>query len=308
MFIIVDVKRFSVRHGPSQNIAFLGLLTSVVAVFSLLCEFVPFSSLLIVLFLPSIASFAIEYSEKPYSFLFVVASLGISIAVTASSFQETLFYIYPAICSGSLYGALRKRGLNVALTIFLASFLSLALNYLAIPLVKLFYEIDMINSVLTILGLANKANIYWIVPSLIYVYSLLELGISFFFIEFVNIRFGYEIPKLKIRFESCYPFLSLGLSSLSLLLAWFYPPLSYLFLLLAFYWMIFASVTSLGGRFILHYVVLISLFIIATFLFVLFYKSMPSGTGILLLNLFPLMLDLPLFFLNQKKKELADKQ
>lgn len=308
MFIIVKMKRFTIRHGPPQNIAFLGLLTSIVAVFSLLCEFVPFSSLFIVLFLPSVASFAIEYSEKPYSFLFVVASLGISIALTASSFQETLFYIYPAICGGSLYGALRKHGLNVAITIFIASFLSLSLNYLAIPLVKLFYEIDMIDSILKILGLANKANIYWIVPSLIYLYSLLELGISFFFIEFINIRFSYAPPKPKIDFVSCFPFLSLGFSSLSLLLSWFYPPLAYLFLLLGFYWMIFASVSSLGGRFVFYYATMVSLFIISTFVFALYYKSMPSGTGLLLLNLFPLTLDLPLFFLNRKKKKLENKK
>lgn len=306
MFIIVRMKRFQVRHGPSQNIAFLGLLTSIVAVFSLLCEFVPFSSFFVVLFLPAIASFAIEYSERPYSFLFVIASLGISIAVTASSFQETLFYIYPAICSGSLYGALRKHGLNVALTIFVSSFLSLALNYLAIPLVALFYEIDMIGSILKILGLTSKTNIYWIVPSLIYVYSLLELAISFFFIEFINIRFSYEIPKTKIDFVAYYPIFSLAFSSISLLLAWFYPPLSYLFLIMGFYWMVFAAVYSIGGKFVTHYVIMTSMFIVSLFLFAFFYKSMPSSTGLLLLNVFPLTLDLPLFFLNKKKKKLTN--
>lgn len=297
------MKRFSTRHGPNQNIAFLGLLCAIVGVVALLSEFVPFSSLFIVLFLPALAAFAIEYSERPYSFLFVLASLALSLGLSASSFQQTLFYIYPAICSGSLYGALRKYGLSTAITIFACSLLALALNYLAIPMVKLFYEIDMIDSILKITGLSLKENIHWIIPSLIYVYSLLQLFISFIITEIINARFEFEPQSIKGKAISIYPCISFLFCLISLVLAFFYEPLAYLLLIMGFYWWFFALANSLSGRHPFLYGTIVVSFLVSFFLFAFFYKSMAKGTGLLLLNVLPLSTSTPIFFLLRQGKE-----
>ena len=141
------------KKGPSENIAFISVLISILCVFSLLMSFFPLSAIFIIIFIPAITAVGTQYIEKQYLWVFAISALAATLLVTIYNYMDTLFYIYPGIISGFFYGILRKEKLPISLVIFLSSLIGMALNYLALPLIKGLYQIEMISFTIKLFNL-----------------------------------------------------------------------------------------------------------------------------------------------------------
>ncbi len=278
------MKMLSERKGPSQNIAFASILVAVIAVFSLVAEFLPLSAIFIVLFVPPLSALAVEYCERKYAWLFLFSSLLLSFAVTANNCIETIFYIFPGIISGFCYGYLRKTSLPLFLNVFISALLSMGLNYLSLPLIKGLFSIDMIAFALSLFHLQKVENISNVIPLFIYSLSLAEMAISHLLIELLNSKVGYkkETPSKLVAF---YPLASLFFGGLSLGMAFVYSPLGYLFLSFGFYFALCADFALFSKAKTINFVMFFVFLVLSIFLFAIFYKEFPKGSGLLLSSL-----------------------
>ena len=288
------MKGLTKRETPIQNIAFVSISAAIVALLSLLLEFVPFSALFVTLLLPTIAACSVEYTKGKYGFLFLFASLLLSFIVTLSNYMDTLFYVYPALISGFLYGTLRKYHLAVPLIVFACSVLSLLLNYAMIPLIKLIYEIDIIPFTINLLGLSSKTNILDIVPAFLFVYSLAEIGISHLFIELTNKKLHYE-EKEEGRYSYWYLLISTIFGAFVFLFMFFAPSMGYLFLVVSSYFLFAHCVDAFPNLKVAHYLILGALLLCSIFLIAILYPFIPSTNGLLLIEIPLLSFDFAFF-------------
>ncbi len=278
------------RKGASQNIAFAAILVAVIAVFSLLSAWIPLSAIFIILFIPPLSALAVEYCERKYAWLFLLSALGVSIAVTANNYIDTLFYVFPGILSGFFYGYLRKTSIPISLNVFFSSLLSMGLNYLSLPLIQAIFQVDMISFTLTLFHLQETENILYIVPAFIFSLSLAEITISHLIIEILNAHLHYQ-GRCETKVALLYPFISLLFAALSIGMAFLCPYLGFLFLVFSFYFALAGDFCFIQKGKKIHFIVLGCLFIASFFLFAFFYSSFPKDTGLLLLSIFLLAND-----------------
>ncbi len=186
------------RETPSENIAFMGISSGVVVVFSLLTTFLPFSSLFVILFLPLICALTTYFCKDKYLPFYIVASIGVSLLCTAYNISSTLFDVAPAIIIGSLFGFFLKKNIPSSITIFILSLLKVGLNYLMLLLLKGLYGIDFIETIIKLLHLEENAVIYDLVPTFMFIYALIQITISFFIISIASADFIKIWSKRKI--------------------------------------------------------------------------------------------------------------
>ena len=276
------MKAFKEKETPIQNIAYLGVLCAIVALFTLVIEFVPFSALPSMLFIPLISVFATACTKEKYNWIYLVSALLVSFIVSINNYIDTLFYVFPPLISGFFYGYLRKKGCPTILLIFASASLTMGLHYLSIPLIRAIYQIDMIPSTLKLLGLDKIINILYVVPSFIFSLSLGEFGLSFLIIELIEKRIGDTSDD---NHKFLYVFLSLFFSITTMLFAFYVPSLAFLSLVISFYFGLASTLFFLTKGKYYNYVLLIVFLISSLFLFAYFYKKMPMNTGLTLISL-----------------------
>jgi hypothetical protein len=285
------MKFFRKRITPSENIAFMGVMCAVDAVFALL-GLLPFSDLVIVLILPLVSAWVGLLCDKRYLSLYLLASCGVVIAVTCYDVGGTLFYTIPAILSGTLYGFLAKIKIPVSFLVFATALLGMGLNYASLPLIRGLYDIDMIASIKTMLGLNAYRYVDDIIPMFVFGYSLAQAGITHLVIQIVFSSFDFQYPEEE-SLSFLYPILAICFSVMAVALALSVVALGYVFWAIGVYftsfsllqlfkknpwWIIFLSIILLLG---------------SVYAFAAFYSSFPADSGFLLSSLFLISLDTP---------------
>lgn len=246
------------RKTPIQNIAFMSMMAALNIIFSLLASFFPLAGLFIMIFLPLASALTAYYCQARYYPVYVVASLGLSIAVTAWDFSNTLFYLLPSLISGVAYGFFKKCGLPTSLTLFFVSLLNTGLTYLSLSLIELIYEIDMIGFLLGLLGLSENEYILYGVPAFIYAYSLSQSSLSNLFIEITPLHLDNEKPLPLWLSSFAHPLYALFCFAFVLLFSFFDQCLflANLFALFGIYWTVFAIAGAIPMKKASHYWVL----------------------------------------------------
>ena len=286
------MRLFTPRHTPSENIAFLALMSAVNALVSVLISFVPLSDIVVLLFLPLASALVGELCEGRYLPVYLFASMGVSIATTAYDFQATLFYVIPAILSGTLYGFLHKKKAPTPYVVFGVSLLQLALNYLSLPLIKAIYQSDLIAFFLQVFQLSNRTYIHDIIPLFLFAYSLAATALSHFLIQGFFNRFKAE-ENVTLKWPLSYPIIGICGVFAAFGLAFLQVSVAYLFLGIALYfsaWSIALLKTRFPWGIYLGYALLTGL---SFFLFALLYRQFPADSGLILLGLFLLAFDTP---------------
>lgn len=300
------MKFFSERHTPSGNIALMSLFAGINAAFALLATLVPLSDLAVLLLLPVGNALVMVLCEKKYLLPYLVASLLVCALVSCYDLRETLFYVYPAILSGGLYGFLVKEKLPLPLVVFASALLSLGFNYLSLPLIQALYGVDMIAFIKGVFGLTSYAYVDDIIPTFFFGYSLAEIALSHFLISLVfeEFKIDYSMPAW-FRYAS--PVISLAFASLALGIGFVYVPLAYLFLAFALYFALFGALVLLKPAKPWLYVLLGGGMLGSIFLFAICYPLMGANRGLLLLSIFLIVVDLisllQTFFLLKKPAE-----
>jgi hypothetical protein len=284
------MKFFSERRTPSQNIAFLAIASALNAIFSLLVAFVPLSDLAVMLFLPLVSALVGLLCDKKYLPIYLLAAIGVSLAVTAYDISATLFYVIPAIVSGTAYGFFYHKSWPFPYVILGAGIITTILNFIAIPLIHAIYGNDIILFFLVVFNLSDHTYIQDLVPAFLLTYALAQTTITHFVIQAFFARFHLDKEE-DGKYPLSYPIGGIGGVILTLSFAFSYPVLSYVFLILTIYFSAF-SATLFATRFPWWVYLLFGLMELGSLYgFALLYPLVPKDGGLAFSALFLFSLD-----------------
>lgn len=273
---------FKEKESVAQNMAFLALGASLCVVVSLLSALLPYGALFLMLAVPFVSASVAFVCKARYLPLFLVATFGACMGVSAWNFISTLFYLLPSLLTGTLYGLLWKKGVPSSINLFVCSLLQFALFLASLELVKALADgFDMVAFLLKFIAKREDEVARIIFPSFAYGYSLAQMALSELFLTLLMERFGKEETK-EGWFPRLYPFfgalfLTIGVGIVFLSEAW-----GYVLLCLGLYWSVFSCFSFAPKVHPITWACLgVSLFG-SLLLFALLYSKMPNHTGLIL--------------------------
>lgn len=223
---------FKKRETPVENIAFLAICTGIDAVFALIIAFLPGAALFLMLAIPLVSAFAAYYCKSRYFLVYVLAAIGVCLAVSAWDISSTLFYVIPSLLTGAIYGFGIKNNLMPSLVLFISSILQFALFYAAMAIVKVAFEIDIQAGLLALFSSSTADGF----PLFVYGYSLAQIVIAHFFIYLQMPRLGGTPIKEGLSFKWGTPITAILFGGISIALSFFLPSYALLSLGLSIFW------------------------------------------------------------------------
>ena len=235
------------KNSLIRTICFMAFMVAINVVCAFLTTVIPLISIILIIFLP-LTSALVEVTCKDRWFpIYAVATIGLSIVVSLSSIDFTIFYIVPSIFTGYIFGLFCKRNLPSMFAIFFASIIQTVLSFGFIPLLQLITGSNLIDVFAKIFKISDR---FWFDTSIILLFfaiSLIQVILSYIVVE-------NELKKLGVKNEctlnqefiaSCS---AIGSCLLALLLSFFYLPLCYLFVGTAYYFGVFIIVFQLVSK------------------------------------------------------------
>lgn len=143
---------------------------------NVICSFVaiyaPVVSVALIIFLP-LTSAVVEINCKDRWFpIYAVATIGLSIVVSLSQIDFTIFYVVPSIFTGYIFGLSMKRNLPEMFAVFFATIIQTALSFAFIPLINLISGTNLFDFIVKIFGISSR---FWFNTWIILVFFLIAL-------------------------------------------------------------------------------------------------------------------------------------
>jgi hypothetical protein len=288
------MKFFRLRKTPSENLAFVALMVALEVVLSILASFVPLSDLFVVLLLPLASVLVALLCEEKYLWVYLFSALILVSVSTCYDLRSTLFSILPSLIMGTGYGFCLKKKLPISFVVFFSALVSLGLNYASLPLIKLLYNVDMIEFAKDLLGLSEYVYVDDIVPTFLFGYALAEVALSHLLVQLFFASFQAEDPHPS---WAGYAEILSGLlfASLAIGFGFVYPKMAYVFWAFALYFSAFALLRLLECHHPYLFILVGLLVLGAIFLNAACYAKMPSDAGFLLSALYAIAIDIPSF-------------
>lgn len=288
----VGMAFFQKKETPAENISFCAIATAFDALLSLVGALLPLSAIFTMLIAPLIASLVAYFCKKRYHALYVFAALGISIAVSAWDFQAALFYLLPSLLSGIAYGYGVRKNIPPCLSVFLASVIQFAFFFFSYYLVRLIYQIDMAETLLSLFRKEPSAFSNIAFPLMGLSYSYAASALSHLFFSIVSPKLGI-VQVWGVRFRFLFPVLGIFFSGLSLGVLFLHVPTAFVLFGIAVYWSFASFVDQIGKAKWRFYALFGLLFFAALITFPILYSHFVPEVSLGFLSLFCLAICLP---------------
>ena len=229
------------RKNLTKSIPLMALMAAINIIVAELAGLSPIVSLFLILVLP-LTSAVVELCCKDRYFpIYAVATFGLSLALTFWNIETTIFYVLPSIITGYIFGLLAKYKIPVVWSIIAATLAQTAMSYALIPLVNFIFQVDIILTFKTALGLKDMVYVDTMIPSFIFVISLIQVSISQLIVSQELQKFGV-IQISKDLSEAISAGIGLGISLLIIPFYFISLEFAYLFLMIALYFAIYKTV------------------------------------------------------------------
>lgn len=256
----------------------MALLSAVDAVFALLGAFFPMSSLFLMVVVPLTSAIAAFLLPLRYLPLFVLIAFSVCLGSSFWDFQNTIFYIFPSLVIGALFGFFTVKRVPEDCGLFLLSLCECLLFGIALLLIYAIYGISMEEVLLALFHLTKNEYLSHVFPLFCLVYSYAQMAVTYLFMRLFLERLGFEKQPLEtprwVGFAFGGTFLLLGL------LTFVYPLVGYFFLGATSYWIVETSIRSLPYARKGIYVLLGLGLFGGLLLFALLFSSCPGDTGL----------------------------
>ncbi len=224
-----------------RTICFMAFFVAINVVCSFLTTVLPLISILLIIFLP-LTSAIVEVMCKDRWFpIYAVATIGLSIVVSLSSIDFTIFYIVPSIFTGYIFGLFSKRNLPSMFAIFLAAIVQTLLSFAFIPILQLITGSNLIDIFVKILRISDRFWFDSVILLLFFLVALIQVILSYIVVQNELNKFGQK-SECKYNQERIAGFTTIGSAVLSAIFSIFYMPLCYLFIGIAFYFAVFVAI------------------------------------------------------------------
>ncbi len=159
---------------------------------SLLSLYVPLFSIILIIFLP-LTSAVVEINCKDRWFpIYALATIGLSIVVTLSQIDFTIFYIVPSIFTGYIFGLVSKKKLPDMFAIFLATAIQSILSFVSIQIIDAIGNTDLLDFIAKILRISSRFWFNTLFVLGLFLVSLIQVILSFIVVD-------NELRKLKLK-------------------------------------------------------------------------------------------------------------
>ena len=224
-----------------RTICFMSFFVAINVVCSFLTTVLPLLSIVLIIFLP-LTSAIVEVMCKDRWFpIYAVATIGLSIVVSLSSIDFTIFYIVPSIFTGYIFGLFSKHNLPNMFAIFFATIIQTLLSFAFIPLLQVITGSNLIDVFVKILRISNRFWFDSVILLLFFLIALIQIILSFIVVQNELNKFGQK-SECKFNQERIAAFSTMGAALLSTIFSFFYMPLCYLFIGIAFYFTAFVVI------------------------------------------------------------------
>lgn len=224
-----------------RTICFMAFFVAINVVCSFLTTVLPLISILLIIFLP-LTSAIVEVMCKDRWFpIYAVATIGLSIVVSLSSIDFTIFYIVPSIFTGYIFGLFSKRNLPSMFAIFLAAIVQTLLSFAFIPLLQLITGSNLIDVFVKILRISDRFWFDSVILLLFFLVALIQVILSYIVVQNELSKFGQK-SECKYNQERIAGFTTIGSAVLSAVFSIFYMPLCYLFIGIAYYFAVYVVI------------------------------------------------------------------
>ncbi len=298
-------KLFRKRVAPGENLAFIGIMAGLSAVLSLVSALLPVSAVFAMLVLPLLSTMVAISCKKRYYPVYLLGAGAVCFIVTSFAPMHTVFYVFPALIIGIVFGAMIEAGLDSSYGIFAASLVQFILFEISLRIIEFAYEIGM-NAVL--LGLIGRELSHATSPICLlfgYAYSLAQVSLTYGVIETQFDRLAIAVKPMTHAYIK--PIIATALGIVCLILAKPLPSASYLTLGLFAYWS-FQSLILLKIDHYYEWMILGALTMTGVVLFPLFYGLIGGFGGLNALSIPVLILDIYaliwLFLFKKRQKDL----
>ena len=225
---------FNKKETLIRTICFMSFFVAINVICSFLTTILPLVSIILIIFLP-LTSAMVEVTCKDRWFpIYAVATIGLSIVVSLSSIDFTIFYVVPSVFTGYIFGLFCKRNLPSMFAIFFAAIIQTAISFGFIPILNLITGSNLLDVFVKIFKISDR---FWFDTSVLLLFfavSLIQVILSFIVVENELNKFGIQ-NECKWPQELIADYSVIGAALLALIFSFFYLPLCYLFVGICYY-------------------------------------------------------------------------
>lgn len=229
---------FYKRETLIKTISFMSFFVAINVVCSFLTTIIPLVSLVLIIFLP-LTSAVVEVLCKDRWFpIYALATIGLSIVVSLSSIDFTIFYVVPSIFTGYIFGLFAKKNLPSMFAVFFASIIQTILSFAFIPLLKLITGQNLLDVIAKIFGISDRFWFDTLILLVLFLVALIQIILSFIVVKNELEKFGQK-SEWKLDQIQLSNYSTLISVILAVAFAFFYLPASYLFMGISYYFVTF---------------------------------------------------------------------
>lgn len=282
---------FSKKDTPIANLTFISIMAAINVIFALLFAFIPYVIVILILILPLTSVLVGLFCQKRYYPIYIIVTLGLCFVSAIWDISIPLFYILPSMITGFIFALFVTIKVPNIYLIFLTSLIQMAFSYLAILFSKFILQIDIINTFQNLLALQQFDLFYVIVPSFIFIVSLIQSVFSYMIIKDELPKFGYKFTDKKDnKYYLLYILSGSFISCICVLIfAFLRLDVAYLMMFISLLFSLEITIYCCLEKKIINFI-LYGIFLIITLLtFAICYQYMAKGSQFLIFEMYPFM-------------------
>lgn len=281
---------FKIKETSSQNIAFISIMCAINLIVSLVSSFFPLLSLIIILILPLTSVLVGLFCKSKYHFIYFISTITLCLVATFYNISMTVFYVIPSIVTGLIFAFILKKKYSGIWSIFISSIIQMLLMFSFIPLINFIYDTDFILFIKTSLGLEDSGTFNIIIPSIIFIISLIQITLSYLICHDEISKFGYDQNEnVNMLLTS----ILIIIFSLNIVLfSFYYVSIAYLLLCFNLLLISYILIDLINEKAYKTLIFLLIMALLSVFIFAFIYPLIKDCYQLLLINIFPIIVSI----------------
>ena len=260
-------------------------MAAVNIIFILLSHFIPFLLFVLVLVLPLCSAIISYYCKKVYFPIYLIVVSSICLLIDPG---DAIFYVIPSLITGFLFGLGIEKKIPPLFVIAIITAIQFGMSMAFIPLIKLITNRDIVFDMASIFRLQDYEYLEYVKFAFIFFVSFAQIMLTYIVLHSELQKFGMsfnESGKKSYLYDIC----SIASSLLVILFGFVYPPITYIFTLLAFYFAIGRMIYLDYSKYKV-YLIELGVIVIGTIFFVaLLYPRINNPLGLALVTIAPFL-------------------
>ena len=167
---------FEKRETLVGNITYMAIMASINVIFALLSFFVPGAVFFLFFLLSLSSSLVAMFCIKKYYIIYFIVTLAITLPI---NFSDALFYVFPALVSGFVFGCCYERKISPITLIILLTIVQMGFSYISIPMIDCLVDRNIVVDMAKIFKLEDNLYLNYIKHIFIFLISLIQQVISY---------------------------------------------------------------------------------------------------------------------------------